>query len=166
VVPPKAAPKNAEVLSEYEVVVDKDRRYVQVSDSFCNLLGYSRDQLVSKKYDVVTAPRTNHIPVVFELLMKSGYMHGIWIFVYGRQSGRLRGAMPRTGPGCGCLSDCGSAWRRGVNERLSSPLAIAEYALSQVGRHHNCLWRVRSRLRFNGFESITNKLFSPSFKIE
>jgi hypothetical protein len=80
---------------------------VQVSDSFCKLLGYSRDQLVSKKYDVVTAPRTNHIPVVFELLMKSGYMHGIWIFVYGRQSGRLRGAMPRTGPGCGCLSDYG-----------------------------------------------------------
>jgi PAS domain S-box-containing protein len=72
---------NAEVLSEYEVVVDKDRRYVEVSDSFCKLLGYSRDQLLGKKYDIVTAPRTNNIPVVFELLMKLGYMHGIWIFV-------------------------------------------------------------------------------------
>jgi PAS domain S-box-containing protein len=73
---------NAHVRPNYAVVVNTDRKYTEVSDSFCKLLGYTREELIGKKYDEITAPRTNDIPIVFELFMRSGYMHGIWIFVH------------------------------------------------------------------------------------
>jgi PAS domain S-box-containing protein len=73
---------DAHIEPDYSVVVGKDRRYTDVSDSFCKLLGYRRDELIGKKYDDVTAPRTNQIPIVMELFLKCGYMHGIWVFVH------------------------------------------------------------------------------------
>ena len=73
---------NAQVLPDYTALVDTHRTFIEVSDSFCKLLGYDRNDLIGKRYDIVTAPRTNDIPVVFELFMKSGYMHGIWILVH------------------------------------------------------------------------------------
>jgi PAS domain-containing protein len=48
---------NAEVLSEYAVVVDTSRRYAEVPDRFCKLLGYRRDELVGKRYDVDRAEK-------------------------------------------------------------------------------------------------------------
>lgn len=74
----------ADVLPEYTTVVDRSRKYVQVSDSFCKLLGYQREELIGRKYDDVTAPRTNNVQTVHDLFMKSGYMHGIWILVHRR----------------------------------------------------------------------------------
>jgi PAS domain S-box-containing protein len=74
----------AHVERDYTVVVDSERRYTDVSDSFCTLLGYEREELIGKKYDDFTAPRTNDIPVVLDLFLKSGYMHGIWVFVHRR----------------------------------------------------------------------------------
>jgi PAS domain S-box-containing protein len=73
---------NAHVQPDYSVVVNSDRKYTEVSDSFCELLGYRREELLGKRYDDFTAPRTNDIPVVLELFIKSGYMHGIWVFVH------------------------------------------------------------------------------------
>jgi len=72
------------VRREYAAVVDRNRRYVQVSDSFCKLLGYQRDELIGKQYDDVTAPGTNDIPTVSNLLQREGYMHGIWVFAHRR----------------------------------------------------------------------------------
>ena len=72
----------AHILSDYEVLVDRDRRYVEVSDGFCKLLGYNREELVGMRVDDVTAPRTNDIPAVHDLFLKTGYMHGIWILVH------------------------------------------------------------------------------------
>jgi PAS domain S-box-containing protein len=79
-----APPRSADVLPEYTALVDRDRKYVQVSDSFCKLLGYQREELIGRKYDDLTAPRTNNVQTVFDLFMKSGYMHGIWILVHRR----------------------------------------------------------------------------------
>lgn len=73
---------NARVLPDYSVEVDPDRKYTEVSDGFCKLLGYRREELIGTKFDMVTAPRTNDIPIVFELFMRLGYMHGIWILVH------------------------------------------------------------------------------------
>ena len=70
-----------EVEPQYVTVVDSDRKYVEVSDSFCQLLGYQREELVGKRYDDLTAPNTNDIPTVFELFQKLGYMHGLWLLV-------------------------------------------------------------------------------------
>ncbi len=66
---------------QYVTVVDSDRRYVEVSDSFCQLVGYQREELVGMRSDDLTAPNTNDIPTVFGLFQKLGYMHGLWMLV-------------------------------------------------------------------------------------
>jgi PAS domain S-box-containing protein len=73
-----------EVKPEFVTVVDSDRRFVQVSDSFCHLLGYRREELIGKPYDDVTAPNTNDIQTVFNLFAKLGYMHGLWMLASRR----------------------------------------------------------------------------------
>jgi len=70
-----------EVEPQYVTVVDSDRRYVEVSDSFCQLVGYQREELVGMRYDDLTAPHTNDIPKVFALFARQGYMHGLWLLV-------------------------------------------------------------------------------------
>jgi PAS domain S-box-containing protein len=75
-----AAPQ-FEVHPQYFTVVDSDRRYIEVSDSFCQLVGYQREELVGKQYDDLTAPNTNDIPTVFGLFQELGYMHGMWMLV-------------------------------------------------------------------------------------
>jgi PAS domain S-box-containing protein len=64
---------------DYQTLVDGDRRYVEVSESFCQLTGYSREELIGKRYDDLTAPGTTDIPAVFRLFVRSGYMHGLWM---------------------------------------------------------------------------------------
>jgi PAS domain S-box-containing protein len=66
---------------QYITVVDSDGKYVEVSDSFCQLVGYQREELVGKRYDDLTAPHTNDIPKVLALFARQGYMHGLWLLV-------------------------------------------------------------------------------------
>jgi PAS domain S-box-containing protein len=66
---------------QYITVVDRERRYVEVSDDFCKLVGYDRTELMEKKYDDLTASNTNNIETVYSLFEKLGYMHGLWILV-------------------------------------------------------------------------------------
>jgi len=73
-----------EVKPEFVTIVDCDRRFVQVSDSFCQLLGYRREELIGKPYDDVTAPNTNDIQTVFNLFAELGYMHGLWMLASRR----------------------------------------------------------------------------------
>ena len=44
------------VRADYTAVVDGDRRYVEVSDSFCRLVEYRREELIGRRYDDLTAP--------------------------------------------------------------------------------------------------------------
>jgi PAS domain S-box-containing protein len=74
-------PSQCDVRAEYITVVDSDRRYVEVSDSFCQLVGYQRRELLGMRYDDLTAPNTNDIPSVYRLFSKLGYMHGLWMLV-------------------------------------------------------------------------------------
>jgi PAS domain S-box-containing protein len=71
-----------QVRPDYSVVVTTDRRYREVSESFCKLLGYRREELIGRKYDDFTAPMTNDVQVVLNLFLKTQYMHGIWILVH------------------------------------------------------------------------------------
>ena len=71
-----------QVAPDYTTVVDTDRRYIEVSDSFCQLVGYQRQELIGKTYDELSAAGTNDIPIVFELFAKNGYMHGLWMLVH------------------------------------------------------------------------------------
>ena len=76
------------VKPEFITVVDGDRNFVEVSESFCQLLGYRREELIGKPYDDVTAPNTNDIPTVFRLFSEMGYMHGLWMLA-GRRGTRV-----------------------------------------------------------------------------
>ena len=67
------------VQPEFVTVVNSRRRYVEVSPTFCKLLGYSQEELLGKTYDEITAPRTNNIPMVLEMFLQVGYMSGIWV---------------------------------------------------------------------------------------
>jgi hypothetical protein len=60
---------------EVEPQCDSDSRYV----SFCQLLGYQREELVGKRYDDLTAPNTNDIPTVFGLFQKLGYINACMV---------------------------------------------------------------------------------------
>jgi PAS domain S-box-containing protein len=73
-----------EVKAEFITVVNSDREFVEVSESFCRLLGYQREELIGKPYDDVTAPNTNDIPTVFRLFSEMGYMHGLWMLASRR----------------------------------------------------------------------------------
>ena len=72
----------AHVSPQHTTLVDIDRRYVRVSKSFSELLGYENEELIGKRFDEVTAPKTNDIPVIFTLFKQLGYMHGLWLLLH------------------------------------------------------------------------------------
>lgn len=72
---------DARVVPDYTVEVDTNHRYVEVSDSFCKLLGYEREELIGKRVEDITAPGTNDVNIVFELFLRLRYMHGVWILL-------------------------------------------------------------------------------------
>ena len=69
------------VKPDYKAVVNSDRRFVEVSDGFCKLVGYTRGELLDMRYDDLTAPNTNDIPTVLAQFQKLGYLHGLWMLV-------------------------------------------------------------------------------------
>jgi PAS domain S-box-containing protein len=69
------------VADDYRTVIDMDRRYVYVSDDFCQLVGYTREELIGKRYDDLSAPETNDLRTVFNLFCQMEYMHGLWVLV-------------------------------------------------------------------------------------
>jgi PAS domain S-box-containing protein len=70
------------VQPDYVTVVNSRRRYVDVSPTFCKLLGYTRDELIGMTYDEITVPRTNDIPAVLEMFLQVGHMSGIWVLAH------------------------------------------------------------------------------------
>jgi PAS domain S-box-containing protein len=70
-----------ELESDYVTVVDRDRKFVEVSDNFCLLVGYEREELLGRRYDDLTAPNTVDIQKVFDLFTRLGNMHGLWMLV-------------------------------------------------------------------------------------
>jgi hypothetical protein len=45
-------------------------------------LGYTEEELLGKLYDEFTVPGTNHIPITWQLVLKTGYLFGIWVFAH------------------------------------------------------------------------------------
>jgi len=63
-------------------VVDLDRKYVHVSESFCGLVGYKSEELIGTRCDRLTAQNTTDIPTTYNLFSRLGYMHGLWVLVH------------------------------------------------------------------------------------
>ena len=57
--------KGANVPPTYTTVVDQDRKYVHVSKSFSELVGYTSEELVGTRYDHLTALNTTDIPTTY-----------------------------------------------------------------------------------------------------
>jgi PAS domain S-box-containing protein len=66
----------------YTTVVDRDRKYIDASQSFCELVGYKIEELIGKRYDQLTAANSADIPTTYRLFSKLGYMQGLWMLVH------------------------------------------------------------------------------------
>jgi hypothetical protein len=73
---------------------------------------HPREELIGKKYDHFTVPGTTDIPVVFDLFVNAGHMHGIWVLAnrsgthllvqyeaWRRSDGLIEGRMELLGAG-------------------------------------------------------------------
>lgn len=68
---------HSEIDGEYVVFVDSDRRYVEVTDGVCQLLGYSREELLAKTIDDITAPELRGlVPETFRQYVNHGGLEG------------------------------------------------------------------------------------------
>jgi PAS domain S-box-containing protein len=70
------------VQPEYVTVVNARRKFVEVSPSFCKLLGYVEEELLGRTFDDFTAPRTINIPIIWRLFLCTESMVGIWVFLH------------------------------------------------------------------------------------
>jgi PAS domain S-box-containing protein len=72
----------AVVQPDYIAVFNDRRKFVEVSPSFCKLLGYAENEIIGRPFEDFTVPRTNNIPVLLQMLIKNGYLQGIWVFTH------------------------------------------------------------------------------------
>jgi PAS domain S-box-containing protein len=66
-----------EMSGDYVACVDAKRRYVAVTDGVCKLLGYSREELLRKCIDEISAPEIREtVPETFNQYVTQGGMEG------------------------------------------------------------------------------------------
>ena len=70
------------VQPDYVAVFNDRRKFVEVSPSFCKLIGYAEDEIIGRPFEEFTVPRTNNIPVLLQMLIKNGYLQGIWVLTH------------------------------------------------------------------------------------
>ena len=63
------------------ILTGKDNSCLEVSDGFCRLVGYSRDELLQMKLEDLAAPGTADITTAFNPSEKTGCAHGLWLLV-------------------------------------------------------------------------------------
>jgi len=68
-----------------EVEVDASRRYVAVNDAACALLGYTREEFLTKTIDDISFPSGAHVYPLYAKFVEDGAMSGI--FALRRKSG-------------------------------------------------------------------------------
>lgn len=68
-----------------KVEADSDRHYVAVNDAACELLGYSRNELLQMKIDDISFPSGAHARPMYDQFMEDGSMRGV--FALRRKTG-------------------------------------------------------------------------------
>jgi PAS domain S-box-containing protein len=83
----RIAHSHSEVAGTYMVFVDTNRRYVEVTDGVCQLLGYSRRELLSMTIDEVAAPELrSEVPETFRQFVAEGGLQGeYWLLTKDRR---------------------------------------------------------------------------------
>jgi len=74
--------EGARVAPTYLTVIDQDRKYIDVSENFCELVGYKTEELIGNRYDLVSAQDIADIPTTFNLFLRLGYMQGLWMLAH------------------------------------------------------------------------------------
>jgi PAS domain-containing protein len=64
--------------AEFVVFANRSRRYVDCSEGVCGLLGYTREQILSKTVDEVSY-NVNEVPQLFAHYLKKGNMEGEYV---------------------------------------------------------------------------------------
>ena len=71
-----------EIASDYVVFVDANRRYVEVTDGVCRLLGYSREELLTKTIEDIAAPELRpQVSETFREYVSQGELEGNYSLV-------------------------------------------------------------------------------------
>ncbi len=71
-----------EFSGKYVVFVDGNRRYVDVTDGVCSLLGYSRAELLGKTIDEITAPEIRDtVSETFQQYVSAGGLSGKFLLL-------------------------------------------------------------------------------------
>jgi PAS domain S-box-containing protein len=68
-----------EIRGENVAWVDRDRRYVHVTDGFLQLIGYDRDEVLGRFIDDFTYPGTANAQEVFHRYLTDGHMSGRYL---------------------------------------------------------------------------------------
>lgn len=72
-----------ELAGRYVAFVDEQRRYVDVTDGVCELLGYRRSELLKMRIDDVTAPvMRSQAPPLFEQYLADGLQRGSYVLLH------------------------------------------------------------------------------------
>src|SRR5260370_16914139 len=83
-VPPRV-PEREDLLTHvaptYTTVVNQERKFVEVSDSFCTLVGYKTEELIGRRFYHFTALNTSPIPTTFHLLSNLVHSHALFSWV-------------------------------------------------------------------------------------
>jgi PAS domain-containing protein len=77
---PARSPESG-TISNCTILVGRDDSYLEVSDGFCRLVGYSREELLQMKLRDLAAPGTADITTAFNPPKETGYAHGLWLLV-------------------------------------------------------------------------------------
>jgi len=65
---------------DYDSIVDRDRRWVSVSENFASILGYRVMDLVGRRVDDFTTPGSMDLDFVFDIFFRIGEMDRLWMF--------------------------------------------------------------------------------------
>ena len=72
-----------ELEGSYVAFVDEQRRYLDVTDGVCELLGYSRSELLNMRIDDVTAPTLrSKAPPLFQQYLADGLQRGSYTLLH------------------------------------------------------------------------------------
>jgi len=72
-----------ELDGKYVAFVDEQRRYLDVTDGVCELLGYSRSELLNMRIDDVTAPAMrSKAPPLFQQYLADSLQRGTYILLH------------------------------------------------------------------------------------
>jgi PAS domain S-box-containing protein len=75
------------VIPPAQVEADSTRRYTYVNDAACELLGYTRDELLGLRIDDISFPSGAHVKPMYTQFLENGDMRGI--FALRRKSGEV-----------------------------------------------------------------------------